>query len=300
MTTAPLRIVVAINPQASFGHRREVGPRVVEQLRAAGHDAIGVSEPNFELLRRETIRAVGEGADALVVVGGDGMVSMGTNIVAGTELPLGLVASGTGNDVARGLGLPLGEPDLAVSLLIEALKRPARRIDAGLVQHGELTTWFAGVLSAGFDAVVNERANNMAWPKGKLRYTLAILRELATLKPIEYDLIVDGKPRTTSALLISVANNRSLGGGMQITPDAIWDDGLLDLFIVTPMSRLAFLRVFPKVFSGTHTELPVVQISRVSSVRLSASGVIAYADGERVGSLPVQVDVVPGALNLLA
>lgn len=300
MSSAPRRIVVAINPQASFGKRRDVGPRVVEQLRAAGFDAVGISESNIELLRRETIRAVDEGAAALVVVGGDGMVSLGTNIVAGTGVPLGLIPSGTGNDVARGLGLPLDDPDQAVKLLLSALDRPPRQIDAGRVKHGELTTWFAGVVSAGFDAVVNERANLMTWPKGQRRYTIAILRELATLKPIEYELVVDGVPTTVKALLISVANNTSVGGGMRITPDARLDDGLLDLFIVTPMSRIAFLRVFPKVFSGTHTHLPAVRISRVTSVRLSAPGIVAYADGERLSALPIQVDVAPGALFVLA
>ena len=101
-------------------------------------------------------------------------------------------------------------------------------------------------------------------------------------------------------MLLAVANNVSIGGGMMITPDAKLDDGKLDLFLVKPLSRLRFARLFPKVFKGTHTGLDIVRIERVSSVRIDAPRVIAYADGERVGPLPVRVDIVPGALRILA
>ena len=291
-----LRLIVAVNPEAAFGRNRAAGSQVVAALRAAGHTVLAHAEVNIELLRREVGRDVAAGADALIVVGGDGMVSLGTNLVAGTSIPLGIVPTGTGNDLARGLGLPADNLQASIAHLLHCVGRPPRAIDAARVQHGEFSTWYAGVLSAGFDAVVNERANRMRRPRGKSRYTLAILRELATFRPIAYTVTVDGVERRVRAMLISVANNVSLGGGMRITPDALIDDGFLDLFVVTPLSRLGFLRVFPKVFSGSHTHLPQVQIERCRSVRIEADEVIAYADGERVGPLPVQIDVVPGAL----
>jgi len=296
---APRTVVVAVNPMASFGHRRDVGPLVVKRLRDAGNTVVDVGEANIELLRRETIRAVDGGADALIVVGGDGMVNLGANIVAQTDVPLGVVPTGTGNDVAAGLGMPTDDPSAAIAQLLDALDRPPRVIDAARVRHGDLSTWFVGVLSAGFDATVNERANLMTRPRGRSRYVLALLRELATLKPIPYVVTVDGASVGTEALLISVANNGSLGGGMRIVPHAELDDGLLDLFVVLPMSRLSFLRVFPKVFSGTHTELPVVSFRRATTVTLDAPGAVAYADGERIGPLPVEVSIVPGALRVL-
>ncbi len=295
-----LRIAVAINAYASFGTRRDVGPRVVDALVAAGHDVVALSEVNIDLLRREVRARIDAGIDVLVVVGGDGMVSLGTNEVAGTALPLGIVPCGTGNDLARGLGIPLDDTDAAIRHLLNALAVAPRAIDAALVRHGERTTWFAGVLSAGFDAVVNEQANLMKRPRGKSRYTLAMLRELATFKPVRYHVTVDGARRDVSAMLISVANNLSIGGGMLIVPGALIDDGLLDLFILAPMSRFAFLRVFPKVFSGTHTNLPQVEITRCRSILIEAEHVIAYADGERIGPLPVQIDVLPGALLVCA
>ncbi|HEV7183339.1 MAG TPA: diacylglycerol kinase family protein [Leifsonia sp.] len=300
MAASPLTIVVAVNPMASFGRRAEVGPRTIRRLRDAGHEVVGVDEANIELLRRETTRAVEAGADALVVVGGDGMANLGANIVAQTGIPLGIVPSGTGNDLAEGLGIPVKDTDAALDQLLGALGRAPRVIDAAIVRHGGLTTWYAGVLSAGFDAMVNERANLMSWPRGRSRYVFALLRQLATLKPIRYEIVADGVPIAIEALLISVANNRSFGGGMQIVPHADLADGMLDLFVVAPMSKLALLRVFPKVFSGTHTNLPVVSFQRVRSVTLNALDVVAYADGERVGPLPIEVTVMPGALAVLA
>jgi diacylglycerol kinase (ATP) len=291
-----LHLVVAINAAAAFGRHSDVGPRVAQALIAAGHQVSSLSAPGLEALRRDVQAALVPQTDALVVVGGDGMVSLGANLLAGTKCPLAIVPCGTGNDLARGLGIPVDDTDAAIRHLLDALTRPPRAIDAARVRCGDTTTWFAGVLSAGFDAVVNERANRMRRPRGKSRYTLAMLLVLATFRPISYRLTVDGRDRRTQAMLISVANNVSIGGGMRITPGAVIDDGLLDLFIVTPLSRLGFLRVFPKVFTGTHTTLPQVEITRCRSIRIDAERVVAYADGERVGALPVQIDVVPGAL----
>ena len=299
MAAAPLTVVVAVNPMASFGRRREVGPRVIDRLRAAGHTVVDLDQPNIELLRREAARAVGDGADALVIVGGDGMVNLGIGIVAETPVPLGIVPSGTGNDLADGLGIPL-ETEAAIDALLERLGRPPRVIDAAVVRHGALTTWFGCVLSAGFDATVNERANLMTRPRGRSRYVVALLWELATLRPIRYRIVADGNELRTQALLVAVANNRSFGGRMRIVPHAKLDDGLLDLFVVTPMRRIRFLRVFPKVFSGRHTELEEVSFLQARTVTIEAADVVAYADGERVGPLPVEITVAPGALRVLA
>ncbi|KRC50779.1 diacylglycerol kinase [Leifsonia sp. Root227] len=300
MAASPRTVVVAVNPMASFGKRRDVGPRAIERLRAAGHTVVALDEANIELLRREAKAAVAAGVDALVVVGGDGMVNLGVNIVAQTDIPLGIVPSGTGNDMADGLGIPVADTEAAIDALLAALQRPPRRIDAGVVTHGGLNTWFGCVLSAGFDATVNERANLMTRPRGRSRYVFALLRELATLRPIPYRVVADGVPVEREALLIAVANNRSIGGGMRVVPHASLDDGMLDLFIVKEMPKWRFLRMFPKVFSGTHTDLAEVSFEPVRTVTIDAPGVVAYADGERIGPLPVEVSVAPGALLVLA
>ena len=103
----------------------------------------------------------------------------------------------------------------------------------------------------------------------------------------------------TTGALISVGNNISIGGGMKVTPDALLDDGLLDVLIVKAISRTAFLRIFPRVFKGEHVSDPRVSIHRAKRVRIDAVDVAAYADGERLGPLPVDIEVVPGALRML-
>jgi diacylglycerol kinase (ATP) len=300
MTRAPRRLLLAVNPSASFGRNRAVGPAVAERLIAEGYEVAVLREANFELLRRETQSAFEQGTDGLIVVGGDGMVSLGLNLVAQTGVPLGVIAAGTGNDLARGLGLPHEDPAAATEALVEALRRPPQAIDAAVVQHGGLRTWYVCVLSAGFDAVVNERANRMSRPRGPSRYTLALLRELATFRPLPYVLTIDGVRREQRAMLVSVANSPSLGGGMRIVPHADLADGLLDVFIVHPLSRIGLLAVFPRVFAGRHVDHPAVEFLQAKRVRIEGADVVAYADGERVGRLPLDVEVVPGALSVFA
>ncbi|MHB1234787.1 MAG: diacylglycerol kinase family protein, partial [Microbacteriaceae bacterium] len=273
----------------------------VRILRAAGHDVTVLQESSYRQLQERAALAMTASPDALIVVGGDGMANLGANLVAGTGVPLGIVPSGTGNDLARGLGIPLGDPEAALGCLLAALASGPRITDAARVSlPGGEVRWFACVLSAGFDAIVNERANRMRWPKGKSRYLLALLRELARLKPIDYRLVLDGIPSSTRAVLVAVGNNVSLGGGMRVTPDAALDDGLLDVLVVTPLSRRGFLRIFPRVFSGTHVGDPHVSIHRARRITVEADSIVAYADGERFGPLPVEIEVVPGCLRVLA
>jgi diacylglycerol kinase (ATP) len=301
MTTKPQRIIVAINPTASFGRGSTVGPAVVQALRGAGHEVTALTEPSYDDLASAARHALAQNPDALVVVGGDGMVNLGANLVAGTKVPLGIVPSGTGNDTARSLGIPHDNIEAAIGVLLDALTRPARVIDAGRIRRSDdSTTWFACMVSAGFDAVVNERANRMNWPKGPSRYNLAMLIELAVLRPITYRLVLDGVESTTTGVLISVGNGVSLGGGMKVTPDALLDDGMLDVLVVQRLTRLQFLRIFPRVFKGTHLSDPRVAVHRVRRVTIDADDVVAYADGERIGPLPVEIEVVPGALRVLA
>ena len=295
------RLVVAINPAACFGKNPGVGPLVLTLLREAGFQVEGIHASSYDALREDLRRILDTTVTALVVVGGDGMVHLGAELCGKYDLPLGVIPSGTGNDLARHLGIPLADPSAAVAMFIDALAAGPQAIDLGVVVGESGTSAaFACVLSAGFDAIVNERANRLRFPKGRHRYTLALLIELMKLRPLSYTLEVDGVKETGKYLLVAVANSQSFGGGMKVAPNASLIDGLLDVFTLTPLSRLAFLRIYPRVFRGTHVSDPRVTIRHARRVGIAVEGVIAYADGEAVGPLPLEVSVSPKALRVFA
>jgi diacylglycerol kinase (ATP) len=298
--TTPRHIVVAMNPRASFGKNERAGIEVSQLLQEAGHDVVTMREASYRDLENSTRFALKRDS-ILVVVGGDGMVHLGVNLAREKGVALGVIPAGTGNDFARHLGIPLTSLPAAVGHFLEALDSSPRRVDLGLAgMEGGEEHPFACVLSAGFDALVNERANHLPFPKGRHRYTLALLIELAKLKPLDYTLTLDGVRETGKFLLVAVANSRSFGGGMKVTPDASLEDGLLDVFTLDPLSRLNFLRIYPRVFKGLHVSDRRVHIRRASRVRVESLGVVAYADGERLGPLPTEVSVEPGALRVYA
>ena len=302
----PKRLIVAINPGSAAGGKKAVGPQVLQGLRDLGHDVTELQENSYQELLTSARAAIATKPDGFIVVGGDGMVNLGANMVAGTSVPLGIVSAGTGNDTARSLHLPFDDTAASVAAIGEALQHEPRVVDAAIMRFTDPSTgekterWFACALSAGFDATVNERANRMKHPKGPSRYNIALVIELLKLKPYHYTLTLDGKTTKVAANLVSLGNGVSIGGGMLITPDAKMDDGLLDVLIVRPLSRLNFLRIFPSVFKGTHVTRKEVSIERARRVRIEGEGVVITGDGESVGPAPVDVELVPGALRVLA
>jgi diacylglycerol kinase (ATP) len=289
----PREIALLVNPTSGKGRGARLCEPVAQRLRGHGCDVDIVIGRDADEAFDQARNRVAKGVDALVAVGGDGLVNMALQVVAGTATPLGIVPAGTGNDIARSLGLPLEEPVAAVDLLATA---EPRSVDVGRA----LGRWFGGVLSSGFDSMVNERANRMSWPRGRSRYNLAIAAELRTFRPVPFVLELDGERWETEAMLVAVGNGVSYGGGMKVCPGASMDDGLFDVTVLGPISKLEFVRVFPQVYSGAHVHHPAVTVRRAKCVSLAAAGVTAYADGERVALLPVTCDVVPGALRALA
>jgi diacylglycerol kinase (ATP) len=294
----PSRVALIVNPTSGKGVGRSIGEQTRRLLLDAGHDVLDVSGADYQQARQRAQDAVAGGVDTLVVVGGDGMVHLGVNLCATTSTRLAVVAAGTGNDFARNLGLPIRDAARSVELLSSGT---TRRVDLGRVSHGVAgEKWFGGVLGAGFDAVVNARAHRMTWPRGQMRYNLALLLELPRFRPIPYAVEVDGLRVETRAMLVTVANTTSFGGGMRVSPEADVADGLLDVMIVHELSVPALLRVFPKVYSGTHVDHPAVEMHRAKRVRLEATGIQSQADGETFAELPIDAEVVPGALCVVA
>ncbi|MEU9095341.1 diacylglycerol kinase [Streptomyces sp. NPDC087901] len=290
-------ITLFVNPTAGRGRGAHAAQPAASALRDAGFSVRTVLGEDADDALRRAREAVAGGTGALIAVGGDGMMSLALQAVAGTLTPLGVVAVGTGNDFARALGMPIRDPAAAGRLAAEALKGGAvREIDLGRV--GE--RWFGSVLASGFDSRVNDRGNRMRWVGGRFKYDLAILAELAAFKPIPYRMSLDGGPfREIEATLIAVGNGSTYGGGMRICADAVMDDGLFDVTVVGDCSRTTLLKVFPKVYKGTHLGHPAVTVHRVSTIALEAVGVTAYADGEPLGPLPLTATCVPAAARVL-
>ncbi|MFE0046559.1 diacylglycerol kinase [Streptomyces albireticuli] len=290
-------ITLFVNPTAGRGRGAGAVRPAARVLRDAGFSVRTVLGENAADALRRAREAVAGGTGALIAVGGDGMTSLALQAVAGTPTPLGVVAVGTGNDFARAAGLPVRDPAAAGRLIAGSLKGDGGRpVDLGRVGG----TYFGTVLASGFDSRVNDRGNRMRFPTGRLRYDAALVAELAALRPVRYRITLDDGPElTVEATLVAVGNGTSYGGGMRICAGARMDDGLFDVTVVGACSRTTLLRVFPKVYRGTHLTHPAVTVHRAAKVALAADGVTGYADGEPLGPLPLTARTVPGAVRLL-
>lgn len=295
-----------VNAHAGTARGAAHGATVARRLSELGHDVRTVEAATPDEAISGTRALIAEGIDAVVVSGGDGSVHVALNAVLPGTTRLGIVPAGTGNDFARALALPQ-DPAAAVALIDACLRSDALAV-VDVVEArdgtGERSRWFAGALSAGFDAVVSERANRLSWLPSFLRYNVAALLELPRYRARRYVMRLDGEPWEVDAMLVTVANTSSYGNGMQIAPDASISDGLLDVVVVTPLPKLRFLLLFPKVYKGAHVGLPYVQIRRAARVEVTVPGdprpIMAHADGEPLWPLPATVEVRGGVLAVLA
>ena len=286
-------IALLTNPMAGKGKHGHVHDEALRRMREAGlvvRDLQGRDADEALDLARQ---CVADGVEALVVCGGDGMVHIAVQAVATSSTALGIIPAGTGNDVARYFDIPRKDPAAAADKVITGR---TRTID--LARSG--SRYFVTVLAAGFDAVVNERANRMTWPKGQMRYNIATLAELRVFEPLPYTIQIDDLRLELDAMLVAVGNGPSFGGGLRITEGALLDDGMLDVVIIKPMSKPGLIRTYPKLFKGTHVTHPQYEHHLARSVTIAAPGIVSYADGERFGPLPLTVECAPGALTVLA
>ena len=281
---------LVINPVSGQGKGASVGSYVAGYLNkksvpftiVTGNSALALSN-HLDIFLKANPQCVG-----VIAVGGDGLLHIVLQKVIPAQVPITLIPAGTGNDFVRSLGWDLSDVDVQLDFV---LSHSPQKMDAGLVD-GE---WFGSVLSTGFDAVVNERANKLKWPKGPMKYNVSIVLELPRFKPKMYDIHLDDRTISTQAMLIAVGNGRSYGGGMLVCPEADMCDGFFDVMILHPVSKIEFIKVFPSVFIGAHVNHPAVEIVRSKKVRIDSKAV-AYSDGERVGQLPVNAECIPGVM----
>ena len=284
-----------VNPAAGKGQAQRLLPEVAGLFRDAGHHLEILLSRTVDEAREMAIDAVDREVGTLVVMGGDGMMHLGINVVA--DRPgvsnLGMIPAGTGNDLCRGLGMTSKDPVSAARAIASGTPRPIDVLKVG-------DRYVGGVVATGFDAAVNARANAMPRPKGALRYAIAALVELGSFAPLPYRLTVDGETRELEGMLIAVGNSAYYGGGMRVCPVADPADALADLTIVHTASRLKLLRLLPEMFSGSFIRDPCVELLRARSVRIERPDLAGYGDGEPLSPGPLDIEVCPGLLCVFA
>ncbi len=297
MSDGARRVHLVVNPTAGRGRARRLLPKVADALRAAlPSDALRIVEATDAEHAEAACRTAVAEADVLLVMGGDGMAHLGLNACAGTPVPLGVLPAGTGNDLCRGLGLPLGVRDAVVAVT----QGRRRRVDLAQVTKPDGTTrWVGCVVSSGFDSRVALRAAALRVPLGPLAYAACALAELRTFRPLRYRLKVDGAPRELDSMAIFVANAEFFGGGMRAAPGADVHDGLLDVTVIHPVGRATLLRLLPSLYSGGFVRHPAIERFRASEVVVDGDGLIGSGDGEELGDVPLRVASVSNALHVL-
>jgi diacylglycerol kinase (ATP) len=289
-------LVVVANPAAGHGRAGRLIGKVttaLHRLRLPHEVRVSESGPDVERLAREAAEG---GARIVAALGGDGTASLAANGILGTGAALAALPAGTGDDFAKGIGA--GKLDAAVELLANP-----KTVDLDVI---EVTTGadkrsFLNIAGAGFDSEVNETANGMTVKLGATgTYVAALLKTLSRFSPASFTIQVDDERMELDAMLVEVGSGRWTGGGMKVLPDAVMNDGLLDVCIVEALSKPAFLRAFPRVFVGSHTTHPRVRMRKGSRVQVEANRrVLVYADGELVGSLPAIFEIRPAALPVV-
>jgi diacylglycerol kinase (ATP) len=316
-------VLLVTNPLSGHGRGQAAGAVAAARLRSRGvtvDEVSGVSAAESVRLVRDRLDGDAR-PDVVVCAGGDGLVCITLQALAGSGVPLGLVPGGTGNDLARELGVPQDDPISAADIVLGGT---VRTIDLGTAEcaapdSGDSVSASAGtgfgipgpirfatVAGTGFDARVTLRANRMRYPKGPLRYTFAAVAELTGRLAVPYRLELSGVPGQsvdsvveTEAVMVAVGNTRTYGGGMLVCPDAVIDDGLLEVTVVGAISRREMMRLLPALSAGQRVDHPALSQYRAATVELRAPGAPVTADGEPVGMLPATFRALPGALPVL-
>ena len=266
-----------VSPDGGRGRARAAAAAVRSVVRAAGHDIADISGNSAAASEEAARAAAADGAERLVAVGGDGIIHIALQGVAGSDAVLGIVPAGTGNDFARALGLS----GVSVEQAAARALGPGRPVDAIRTERA----WTASVVTGGFSVDVNNRADRLRFPRGSSRYTAATLLTVPRLRHRRLAFTIDGRRREFTTALWAVANTPTFGGGMAVCPDADARDGLLDLTVVGDLGRATLLRLLPAVFKGAHVAHPKVHTGRGQVITVEgADAAGATAETKETGS----------------
>jgi YegS/Rv2252/BmrU family lipid kinase len=313
----PALVCLIVNPSAGGGKAGRVAPDVERALREQGLEVRRVDTRDLAHAR-ELAEQGARAGETVVVLSGDGLIGIVADVLR--HFPgavLGVLPGGRGNDLARVLGIPK-DPIAACAVIARGVPRamdlgevlgrveigqeaePVQREAAQAAADGQA---FVGIASVGFDSVANRIANEAPAWLGNLVYAYGALRALASWRPAHFQIELDppGERLSFTAYTVGAANSKTYGGGMRAAPGAMLDDGLLEVVVLETVSKREFLtKLLPRVFKGTHVELPSVHVFRAAAVEISCDRpFMMYADGDPIGELPVRVRAVGGAVSVL-
>jgi YegS/Rv2252/BmrU family lipid kinase len=288
-------IAIIINPIS--GGVRPAEARARAELASAIVDRHGDPAEVFVTERaghaRDLTRAaVARGSRLVMAWGGDGTINEVASALAFGEIPLGIVPAGSGNGLARQLGVKR-QPADAIRLAIAA---EPRRIDLG--ELGDRL--FVNAAGVGFDAQVASRFNERSGRRGLMTYALITAKTLRTYEPPEYTITTSEGSVRLRAIVVTAANSAEFGNGACIAPGARVDDGLLDLVVIAERSRLQTLIGLPRLFNGTVNQVPGCSIRRVTRATIESDRPMTFhVDGEPVtGGTTLLLRIHPAALNV--
>lgn len=298
----PAPVCLIVNPAAGGGKAGRVAPSVERALRGHGLTVRRVDTCDLAHAR-DLGREAAVMGETVVALSGDGMLGVLADTLRDVRgAVLGVLPGGRGNDLARVLGIP-DDPVAACATIANGVARP---IDLGIVSDpasGGDGQAFVGIASAGFDSDANRIANEAPAWLGGLVYAYGALRALLFWRPARFQIELDppSERHTFTGYTVGAANSKTYGGGMRAAPDAMLDDGLLEVVVLESVGKLKFLtRILPRVFKGTHVHEPNVSVFRAQEISLSADRPFTmYADGDPIGELPVRVRAMRGAVTML-
>ena len=285
-------VCLIVNPHAGGGRALRLLPGVEAALRGQGRRFRVVETMSMQHARQLAREACDQG-DIVAAMGGDGIVGAVAGELRDRQGLLAVIPGGRGNDFARKLDIPF-DPVEAVKLLETGEERS---VDLALANG----TVYLGILSAGIDSDVSRIALETRLKLGTFVYTYGVLRAIARWKPAAWTVTIDGESLDFPGYSVAVANSGVFGGGMFLAPDASLEDGKLDVVLIREQSRLRYLRGLPRVFNGSHLKDPAISLHQGCEITFEADRPFtAYADGDPIGDLPLTVQVLPGALRVVA
>jgi YegS/Rv2252/BmrU family lipid kinase len=279
-----MKLLLIINPLAGKKALKLL-PKIKRWLSQSPHEFSFSIPKSQDEMRLEIIKAAVEGINGILLCGGDGTVHEALPAIAETNLPFGLIPCGRGNDFARNIGLSIN----LRKYCILPIEPTFHKFDLPTIN----AIPFVSIACIGLDAEVNKLARDgKGYFGGKLGYIVCVLKALKKFRPFEIELTIDGQFWRDRVMMVTIANGPYYGGGMKIAPDAMMDDGVLNICIVKEMSKWELLREFPKVFKGTHIYNPNFVMKTGQKVKIkSDERREIFADGEYVGNLPADCTI---------